>query len=206
LGHTQSGNNNAYCQDNPTTWLRWTALTPSDARVADANQCTSGTDTHLDRHALSHFIAQLAALRRELPALRHGAWFSGTPAQGAAHPDIAWLDTDGLPMSASAWNDPSHRTLQAVVTVGEPGQVARERVLIIWHASHADVTCTLPPGNWVWRLDSSRPDLAAMTASGWLNLAEPAVCLLVQASSAPDAMLPATEPDTPRAPDASLAA
>ncbi|MFY7906378.1 MAG: glycogen debranching enzyme GlgX, partial [Burkholderiaceae bacterium] len=32
LGHTQSGNNNAYCQDNATTWLRWTDPTPSDAR------------------------------------------------------------------------------------------------------------------------------------------------------------------------------
>ncbi|HRK40284.1 MAG TPA: glycogen debranching protein GlgX [Burkholderiaceae bacterium] len=187
LGHTQSGNNNAYCQDNPTTWLRWTDPTPLDALVADATQRASGTDTHLHRHALSRFIAQLTALRRELPALRHGAWFSGTPLQGAAHPDIAWLDTDGLPMSASAWNDHGHRTLQAVVTVGEPRQVARERVLIIWHASHADVTCTLPPGNWVWRLDSSRPDHAATTRSGWLNLAEPAVCLLVQALSAPDA-------------------
>jgi hypothetical protein len=79
-------------------------------------------------------------------------------------------------------------------------------VLIIWHASHADVTCALPPGTWVWRLDSSRPDLQARATSGWLNLTEPTVCLLVQALLAPDAMPPTTETGTPQAPDASLAA
>ena len=28
FGHTQQGNNNPYCQDNPTTWLDWSRADP----------------------------------------------------------------------------------------------------------------------------------------------------------------------------------
>ena len=49
LGRTQHGNNNAYCQDNDTTWLDW--------NHADAN--------------LGAYVARLLALRREAEPLRH---------------------------------------------------------------------------------------------------------------------------------------
>ena len=29
LGHTQNGNNNAYCQDNELTWINWSAERPA---------------------------------------------------------------------------------------------------------------------------------------------------------------------------------
>ena len=47
LGHSQQGNNNAYCQDNPTTWIDW----------ANADQ------------GLADYVAQLVALRHRLAAL-----------------------------------------------------------------------------------------------------------------------------------------
>ncbi|MFP5394380.1 MAG: glycogen debranching protein GlgX, partial [Gammaproteobacteria bacterium] len=45
IGHSQGGNNNAYCQDNATTWLDW-----------------PGAD-----HALAAFVARLLALRKRYP-------------------------------------------------------------------------------------------------------------------------------------------
>lgn len=50
IGHSQGGNNNAYCQDNETSWLDW-----------------SGRDDEL--RDLRGFIGELARLRRTLPAL-----------------------------------------------------------------------------------------------------------------------------------------
>ena len=52
LGRTQHGNNNPYCQDNPTSWFDW--------RGADAG--------------LTAYTRRLIALRRAHPALRRGAY------------------------------------------------------------------------------------------------------------------------------------
>ena len=48
LGHSMGGNNNAYCQDNTTTWLNW----------AEADQ------------NLVAFVARALAIRRAQPVLR----------------------------------------------------------------------------------------------------------------------------------------
>ncbi|MCZ5460090.1 glycogen debranching enzyme, partial [Escherichia coli] len=52
-GHSQQGNNNAYCQDNATTWLDW--ATADDA--------------------LTDYVAALIALRRQIPALQQDRWW-----------------------------------------------------------------------------------------------------------------------------------
>jgi pullulanase/glycogen debranching enzyme len=52
IGNSQGGNNNAYCQDNPTGWLDW---------------------PHADM-GLSRFVGELLALRRAQPLLRHDDW------------------------------------------------------------------------------------------------------------------------------------
>ncbi|PJX34361.1 glycogen debranching enzyme, partial [Klebsiella sp. B-Nf7] len=52
-GHSQHGNNNAYCQDNALTWLDW-------------NQANSG---------LTAFTAALIHLRRCIPALTSNRWW-----------------------------------------------------------------------------------------------------------------------------------
>lgn len=57
LNHTQHGNNNAYCQDNPTTWLNW------------SDQKFSAT------------IQLLWDLRREIPALAQDDWLDPNTVQ-----------------------------------------------------------------------------------------------------------------------------
>lgn len=159
LGHSQQGNNNCYCQDNATTWLDW-----------------AQADTEL-----IHFVADLAALRRQHPGLCHARWFSG---QGTS-PDITWLDTDGHPMRPEAWQAHDRHTLTALVTVGEGDAPPLERLLLVWHADHGHCTLQLPPGDWSVLLDSARarvalPGQARDTAAGRLALHEAGMWVLVQ--------------------------
>lgn len=77
FGRTQSGNNNAYAQDNDVTWLDWTN--------ADDN--------------LIEFTAQLAALRRDCDVFH----FDGFLTEQTAH----WWRADGQPMSVGDWYDGS---------------------------------------------------------------------------------------------------
>ena len=75
LGHTQRGNNNAYCQDNDITWLDWIG--------ADAE--------------LTAYVARLLALRREATPLRSGHWWP------ADTPALRWLTPNGAVMTPADW-------------------------------------------------------------------------------------------------------
>ncbi|SFN42649.1 glycogen operon protein [Izhakiella capsodis] len=74
-GHSQQGNNNAYCQDNAMTWLDW---------------------QHRD-HELFTFVAELIDLRRRIPALTADRWWQ----DGDGH--VEWLNSEGMPMDAAGW-------------------------------------------------------------------------------------------------------
>jgi glycogen operon protein len=82
LGRSQRGNNNAYCQDNETSWLSW---------------------TDVDRDLL-RFVRYLAGFRAAHPALRRRSWFTGRPLCGAGATDIAWLGRDGRPIAPGDWD------------------------------------------------------------------------------------------------------
>jgi isoamylase len=69
LGRTQAGNNNAYCQDNQTSWVDWRR-----AREYDH---------------LTDFVADLIALRRAHPALRRRGHLSGRAGSRHQLPDPA---------------------------------------------------------------------------------------------------------------------
>jgi glycogen operon protein len=85
-GRSQGGNNNAYAQDNATSWLDWDGM--------DAG--------------LLAFTRRLVAARRAHPALTDGA-----PLTGAG--DVAWLRPGGAPMDEAAWHDPERRALVMLV-------------------------------------------------------------------------------------------
>lgn len=134
LGHSQGGNNNAYCQDNPITWLDWSQ---ADSTLPD-------------------FIGGLTRWRAALPAWRHAQAFRGRPLAGSAWPDIEWRNADGSAPDVEAWEHPNGRLLVAVIAVGDDGAAPRERVCLAWHAHEQTTTLTLPPGRWTLLLDSGR--------------------------------------------------
>ena len=127
IGHTQGGNNNAYCQDNETTWLNW----------AEA-------DIHRMR-----FVSDVLRWRKHCqPVYAHGWW--ATP-PGDGHCTTAqWLDRNGVAMDATAWADPMERFLQLLLT--PPSGPA---VLCLFNAAPTAVMCTLPQGSWWLQLDST---------------------------------------------------
>jgi isoamylase len=65
---TQNGNNNAYCQDNETSWYDWALV----ARNA----------------ALVRFVSRLGSLRRAHPVLATDRFYTSA--------EIQWLGTDGF--------------------------------------------------------------------------------------------------------------
>lgn len=74
-GNSQQGNNNAYCQDNVTTWLDW----------ADADE------------SLTAYTAALIRLRQQIPALQADRWWQ----EGDG--SVQWLNAQGQPLSAQQW-------------------------------------------------------------------------------------------------------
>jgi len=130
LGHSQDGNNNPYCQDNPTTWIDW----------AQADQ------------DLIAYVAQLLKLRRQHQPL-DGRWYTGMPdADGRS--DLAWLAPTGLPLQPDDWNDGGSRVLAALVD--QPGR-GQTPLLLMFNAGDSDVDFALPAGRWQLLLDSVEP-------------------------------------------------
>lgn len=80
-GHSQQGNNNAYCQDNTLTWLDW--------ENAD--------------EALTDFTAALIHLRQQIPALTDDRWWQ----EGDGN--VQWLNQDAQPLSAEEWQHGARR-------------------------------------------------------------------------------------------------
>ncbi|WP_285411517.1 glycogen debranching protein GlgX [Variovorax sp. efr-133-TYG-130] len=134
LGHTQQGNNNAYCQDNETTWLAWIGA-PSDP-ASDAAR-------------MSAFVARLAALRREAPALRNARWWPAEPPEGTP-PGIRWLRPDGEPMTPADWQ--TGTALAILFAASDATDEASERKQSAWlvmvNAGPDTVQFRLPGGAW----------------------------------------------------------
>src|SRR5699024_7549438 len=76
-GHSQHGNNNAYCQDNQLTWLDW-------------SQASSG---------LTAFTAALIHLRKRIPALVENRWWE----EGDGN--VRWLNRYAQPLSTGEWQN-----------------------------------------------------------------------------------------------------
>jgi glycogen operon protein len=100
FGRGQGGNNNAYAQDNETTWLDWV-----------------NRDRALEARAFA-----LAALRRASPALTAIGRLKGT----GDPPDVAWLTETGAPMRVGDWEAPDRQRLTMLLgpVLGETGRLA----------------------------------------------------------------------------------
>jgi glycogen operon protein len=121
FGHSQHGNNNAYAQDNTITWRNWEKL---------------------DQERLD-FTRAWAELRETSPLLGRVNFLKDS--DGSADPDqIAWLTTDGQPMTPADWEN-SHLN-SFMMVLGPPGN----RLTIVFNRSHEAIRCVLPasPGLW----------------------------------------------------------
>ena len=116
FGRSQHGNNNAYAQDNPVTWLDWEAR---------------------DR-ALEADVAALAALRRAHPALSDPTLLTGAAGPDGI-PDVAWLTPAGHPKALADWDSGPSLALAMVLRDGDG------RLAVLFNRSGHDVAFHLPP-------------------------------------------------------------
>src|SRR5262249_43722930 len=146
LGRSQRGNNNSYCQDNPASWLDWSAIDDPD------------------RDDVA-FVQQLLELRRRHKILRWPAYLHARQSKGGIK-DITWLGPDGYEMATEQWQEPEPRVVGLMLNscarelVSENGTtVSGEIVLLILNAQTDPVSFVVPPapntGAWVTLLDTA---------------------------------------------------
>ena len=131
VGHTQNGNNNAYCQDNELTWLEWEL-----------------EDWQKD---LLAFVKRVTKIYHEQTTLHRRRFFHGKSLHGQGEAEIAWLEPSGKQMSDESWNAPYVRCLGVQIAGGkidvdEYGDpIVGDCLLILYNADHGvEIPFTLP--------------------------------------------------------------
>lgn len=161
LGQTQGGNNNAYCQDNELAWLDWTR--------ADG--------------PLTAYVARLAKLRREHPALHADRFLTGRATGAAVYPDVEWLTAQSLPMTAEAWSD-ARETLLVILADPEGDDARPGRLALIFHRGSAPAGVALPVAHedhqWTLTLDSADDEHTEAALHGPLTVAARSVTVLAE--------------------------
>lgn len=85
FGNTQYGNNNAYCQDNEITWLKWVNFNKE----------------------LFELTKQTIAARKQIGSLNRNQWWSGD--------NVQWLNIHGNQMTVDDWQNQQTKALQVVL-------------------------------------------------------------------------------------------
>ncbi len=103
---TQQGNNNAYCQDSPISWLDW-------ARIEENED-------------LRRFCAALIRFRRQEATLRRRDFFTGRPQTPGELPDVSWFDPRGGAVDWDAAQPPTMTCLVSALDVANDPAVDAE--------------------------------------------------------------------------------
>lgn len=142
IGHTQNGNNNAYNQDNETTWLDWGA---KDASTFE-------------------FTRKLIAFRKAHPILSQRLFLHSRERATDGAPDLFWRREDGLPMTTADWNDPTRKLIAVEIRTasGTPAYRSSEyAIFMVFNVGEdANVVLPVPPAGQVWNVhfNTARPD------------------------------------------------
>ncbi|HEY8514616.1 MAG TPA: glycogen debranching protein GlgX [Candidatus Binatia bacterium] len=160
IGRTQQGNNNAYCQDNPLTWVDW--------RLDD------------ERRELLELVRHAVALRQAHPALRRKRFFTGQPIGPDGRKDIVWLRPDGAEMGDADWQDPENHFLGMLIN-GATADAPGHDLLLLMNAGTRSRSCTLPempvPGRWRELLNTAHGGERLLRGATTLVLAHALVLL-----------------------------
>ena len=127
FGRTQQGNNNAYCQDNATSWIDWDKL-----------------DTE---RIFCNFVRRVLKLRSNYGAFRQSRFLHGKHVPGGRLKDISWLLPNGQEMTEGDWNaaDGLHLGVRYAATpLDENSAEEVSAFLLLMNASDREVAFSLP--------------------------------------------------------------
>lgn len=172
LGRTQGGNNNAYCQDNETSWLDWNL---DEAQTA-----------------LLEFTARLIHYRRQHPNFHRRSYIEKDPAISPQGENIRWIRSDGEPMGEDDWKNGWLRTLGMLLMGNAPEirdskgrRVKDNNYFVLFNSHHEPVPFHLPSDvrrkHWLLALDTARSSLEIekeKVSAGAVTLAPRSVQLL----------------------------
>jgi glycogen operon protein len=147
-GRTQHGNNNAYCQDNETSWTRW--------------------DLGPEQRDFLEFTRRLIRIWKQNPVLRRRKFLQGRRIRGVDAADITWLDASGSEMTDAEWGSPEIRYLgmrlngDAIDEADERGErVMGDTLLLLFNASGDALPFVLPTidgaDRWELLFDTADP-------------------------------------------------
>lgn len=136
FGHSQKGNNNAYCQDNETSWLSWQKAHNSE---------------------LLNFVQELIELRKAHPLLNRTHYHHGdnySAKTGLA--DISWLNCHGKPMQDGQWHDHNIKCFAMLLANTEHELSSDDfyhddALLVIFNAHDHEHLYHLPKLNGYWQ-------------------------------------------------------
>jgi glycogen operon protein len=127
---TQGGNNNAYCQDNETSWFDWTLV-----------------DKHAD---LLRFWQRMIEFRRNHAALRQRQFFTGAVNErGLA--DVTW---HGTKLGSPGWDDPEARTLAMTLGGFDGAPDIHVMMNMYWEALDFELP-VIPGRRWLRAVDTA---------------------------------------------------
>jgi glycogen operon protein len=140
VARTQKGNNNAYCLDNPLSWINW--------------------DLDTSQRELLEFTRQIFSIRQTNPVVRRRRFFAGDPMKDVGIKDVSWMRPDGGEMTQDDWSNARNRAL-AMLIHGDASDDVDERgrpnlgqtLLLLLNASNRARHFQLPevPERGFWR-------------------------------------------------------
>jgi glycogen operon protein len=164
LGRSQGGNNNAYCQDNSTSWIDW-RLEPDD-------------------EVFLAFVKKVIALRKEHVVFRRGKFFHGHPEGPLGRKDVVWLHPAGREITTADWRSEGLKAFAAAFGGTDP-EDGRERYFLAFNPTATAMSFALPEtegGPWRRLIDTAYDDggdSIAFNRSADLEVAARTLVLLV---------------------------
>jgi isoamylase len=167
IGRTQNGNNNAYNQDNATSWYDW----------------------HRVDEAMMSFVSRVTRLRVAHPSFRRTAWLHEHPAPDGDH--VGWYTPAGNPMSPTDWHMPFARSvalyLDGRMVHASEGLVTDDDFLLLFNAYEESLEFVIPTsldgaGPWRLTLDTARPELESEHVDDFIAVAAFGLALLIRAT------------------------
>ena len=163
IGHSQRGNNNAYCQDNDLTWLDW---------------------NNADRELLA-FTRKLITFRAVHPILRQKRFLHSLMRGADGADDLIWWHASGRHMTPKDWQDPglANVCVELRTASGTPEYDDLEYAIFLIFNAGAEMHVALPrpPSGHIWsrHINTADPDAAPQALAAIVHVPPQSVSALV---------------------------